>query len=88
MLYFGHTHREVPMPEFPSEEWLAEYVERINASPAYEAAATCEGDVAYVIEAEPGKDSRRTCGRGSISGTANAAAGRWFPPRKGRRPGS
>jgi putative sterol carrier protein len=42
------------MPEFPSPEWLAEYVERINASPAYrEAAATWEGDVAYVIEPEP-----------------------------------
>jgi putative sterol carrier protein len=44
------------MPEFPSPEWLAEYVERINASPAYrEAAATWEGDVAYVIEPEPDK---------------------------------
>lgn len=44
------------MPEFPSEEWLAEYVERINASDSYrEAAATWEGDVAYVIEAEPDK---------------------------------
>jgi putative sterol carrier protein len=42
------------MPEFPSEEWLDEYVEKINASPSYkEAAATWEGDVAYVIEAEP-----------------------------------
>ena len=44
------------MPEFPSEEWLAAYVERINASDSYrEAAATWEGDVAYVIEAEPDK---------------------------------
>jgi putative sterol carrier protein len=44
------------MPVFPSEEWLTEYVERINSSPAYkEAAATWEGDVAYVIEAEPDK---------------------------------
>ena len=44
------------MSEFPSEEWLAEYVDRINASPAYrEAAATWEGHVAYVIEAEPDK---------------------------------
>jgi putative sterol carrier protein len=44
------------MAEFPSEEWLKEYVERINGSPAYkEAAATWEGDVAYVIEAEPDK---------------------------------
>jgi putative sterol carrier protein len=44
------------MAQFPSEEWLKEYVERINGSPAYkEAAATWEGDVAYVIEAEPDK---------------------------------
>ena len=44
------------MPRFPSEEWLKEYVERINDSSAYrEAAATWEGDVAYVIEAEPDK---------------------------------
>jgi putative sterol carrier protein len=44
------------MPEFPSPEWLDEYVEKINASPSYrEAAATWEGDVAYVIEAEPDK---------------------------------
>ncbi|HZB03223.1 MAG TPA: SCP2 sterol-binding domain-containing protein [Actinomycetota bacterium] len=42
------------MPTFPSEEWLKEYLERINTSAAYrEAAATWEGDVAYVIEAEP-----------------------------------
>jgi putative sterol carrier protein len=44
------------MPVFPSEQWLTEYVDRINSSPAYkEAAATWEGDVAYVIEAEPDK---------------------------------
>jgi putative sterol carrier protein len=42
------------MPEFPSPEWLEVYVERINQSPEYkEAAATWEGDVAYVFEAEP-----------------------------------
>lgn len=44
------------MPVFPSEEWLAEYVERINASKEYkEAAATWEGDLAYVFEREPDK---------------------------------
>jgi putative sterol carrier protein len=42
------------MARFPSEEWLAEYVRQINASTSYrDAAATWEGDVAYVIEAEP-----------------------------------
>jgi putative sterol carrier protein len=44
------------VPAFPSEEWLEEYVSRINASDAYrEAAATWEGDVCYVIEAEPNR---------------------------------
>src|SRR6266516_2248525 len=42
------------MPEFPSKEWLDAYAERINASSDYrEAAATWEGDIAYVFEAEP-----------------------------------
>jgi putative sterol carrier protein len=44
------------MALFPSEEWLQEYVQRINASQSYrDAAETWEGDVAYVIEAEPDK---------------------------------
>jgi putative sterol carrier protein len=49
--------KEVPeVPEFPSKEWLDEYVVRINESPEYrEASATWEGDIAYVFEAEPDK---------------------------------
>lgn len=44
------------MPVFPSEEWLNQYVERINASKEYEeAAATWEGDLSYVFEREPDK---------------------------------
>lgn len=44
------------MAKFPSEEWLKDYVERINASKEYEeAAATWEGDLSYVFEAEPDK---------------------------------
>ncbi len=44
------------MAQFPSEAWLNEYVERINDSKDYEeAAATWEGDIAYVFEAEPDK---------------------------------
>lgn len=44
------------MPVFPSEEWLSEYVERINSSKEYEeAAATWEGDLSYVFEREPDK---------------------------------
>lgn len=42
------------MATFPSEEWLNEYAGLINDSPDYrEAAATWEGDVTYVFEAEP-----------------------------------
>ena len=45
------------MALFPSEAWLDLYVERINQSKEYqEAAATWEGDVAYVFEAEPDKN--------------------------------
>jgi putative sterol carrier protein len=44
------------VPEFPSKEWLDVYVDRINGSSEYrEAAATWEGDIAYVFEAEPDK---------------------------------
>jgi putative sterol carrier protein len=39
---------------FPSNEWVALYRDRINASIAYrEAAATWEGAVAFAFEAEP-----------------------------------
>jgi len=42
------------VPRFPSDEWFEEFGERINASVEYrEAAATWEGDVAFLIEAEP-----------------------------------
>ncbi|MGH2767800.1 MAG: SCP2 sterol-binding domain-containing protein [Acidimicrobiales bacterium] len=44
------------MPLFPSEEWLLTYVDRVNSSQAYEAAAaTWEGDVTFVFEAEGDK---------------------------------
>lgn len=44
------------MSVFPSSEWMDEYVELINSSKEYEeAAATWEGDLAYVFEAEPDK---------------------------------
>jgi putative sterol carrier protein len=42
------------MARFPSEEWFKAYVDRVNQSPEYrEAAAEWEGDVCYVLEAEP-----------------------------------
>ncbi|HEV8564369.1 MAG TPA: SCP2 sterol-binding domain-containing protein [Actinomycetota bacterium] len=44
------------MARFPTDPWFKELVERINASDEYrEAAATWEGDIAFVIEAEPDK---------------------------------
>jgi putative sterol carrier protein len=45
------------MALFPSDGWLELYRERINASTEYrEAAATWEGDIAFVFEAEPDRD--------------------------------
>ncbi len=44
------------MPDFPSEMWLTEFVEQVNSSAAYEeAAADWEGDISFVVEAEPDK---------------------------------
>lgn len=44
------------MPVFPSEEWLEEFVEKINTSAEYaDAAATWEGDLVFVYEKEPDK---------------------------------
>ena len=45
------------MPVFPSEEWLGEFVEKINGSAEYAAAAaTWEGDLVFVYEKEPDKN--------------------------------
>jgi putative sterol carrier protein len=42
------------MALFPSDEWLETYRQRINGSGEYrDAAATWEGDVAFLFEAEP-----------------------------------
>ena len=44
------------MHRFPTDPWFQDFIERINASADYrEAAATWEGDVAFLIEAEPDK---------------------------------
>ena len=45
------------MPVFPSEEWLGEFVEKVNGSADYAAAAaTWEGDLVFVYEKEPDKN--------------------------------
>ena len=42
------------MVGFPTEAWFQDLVTRINASDAYrEAAADWEGDIAFLVEAEP-----------------------------------
>jgi putative sterol carrier protein len=44
------------MALFPSEAWLKEYVDKINSSKEYEdAAATWEGDICFIFEAQPDK---------------------------------
>lgn len=44
------------MPKFPTEPWFQELIVQINASKEYqEAAATWEGDIAFLVEAEPDK---------------------------------
>jgi putative sterol carrier protein len=47
------------MAIFPSDEWVTTYRDRINASSEYrEAAATWEGAIAFVFEAEPDRGVR------------------------------
>jgi putative sterol carrier protein len=42
------------MPAFPTDPWFQDFIGRINASEDYRSAAeSWEGDVAFVIEAEP-----------------------------------
>ena len=48
------------MVRFPTDGWFKALVDRINASVEYrEAAATWEGDIAFVIEAEPDRNVPR-----------------------------
>jgi putative sterol carrier protein len=45
-----------PVARFASEAWFQAFIEQINGSDRYrEAAASWEGDIAFVIEAEPDK---------------------------------
>lgn len=44
------------MPTFPTDPWFQDLIAQINASENYrEAAATWEGDIAFLVEAEPDK---------------------------------
>ena len=45
-----------PCPAFPTDPWFQDLIDQINASQEYQdAAATWEGDVAFLVEAEPDK---------------------------------
>lgn len=42
------------MPLFPTDEWMKAYIHEVNASDEYrEAAADWEGDIAFLVLAEP-----------------------------------
>jgi putative sterol carrier protein len=55
MIESERDRREIgTVPEFPGDAWFQEYAARINASEDYrEAGSTWEGDVTYVLEADP-----------------------------------
>ena len=62
------------MFEFPTQEWFRALVDAINGSEAYrEAAADWEGDIAFVIEADPDEACPTTSGATSTCGTGRAA---------------
>jgi putative sterol carrier protein len=44
------------MPMFPTQEWFDDFVAEVNASVEYrDAAADWEGDIAFLVQAEPDK---------------------------------
>jgi len=45
------------MPEFPTQPWFDDFVAEVNGSAEYRvAAADWEGDIAFLVEAEPDKN--------------------------------
>jgi len=71
---------------FPSDEWVATYVERINASGEYrEAAAAWEGDVSFVFEAEPDKGIQRDQWAWLDLWHGECRSGRMVPPEEGEK---
>jgi putative sterol carrier protein len=77
------------MARFPTDPWFKELVLRINESAEYrEAAATWEGDIAFVVEAEPDKELPQDvwgyldlwhgeCRGGGVIGAEEGAAARY-----------
>ena len=78
------------MPLFPTDEWFQSYIEQINASEEYrQAAAEWEGDIAFLIEAEPDKNVPEdvyayldlwhgTCRRAAVITAEEAGAARYL----------
>jgi putative sterol carrier protein len=75
------------VPMFPTDPWFQDLIEQINASADYlEAAATWEGDIAFLVEAEPDRGIPRdvwglldlwhgTCrGGGVVDGSRGSAS--------------
>jgi putative sterol carrier protein len=77
------------MARFPTDPWFKEFARAINASDEYrEAAATWEGEIAFVIEAEPDKRMPEDvwgfldlwhgeCRSGGVVGPEDGAAARY-----------
>lgn len=74
------------MSVFPSDEWVAAFVEAINGSYEYrEAAAEWEGDVAFVFEAEPDKNHPEDVWGWLDLWHGECRAGRLVEPEEGER---
>ena len=70
------------MPEFPTQGWFDAFVEEVNASEEYrKAAADWEGDIAFLVEAEPDKNVPA-----DVWGTGRVAAAGSSPRRRARAP--
>lgn len=74
------------MSVFPSAEWIDTYVERIKDSSEYrEAAATWEGDVSFVFEAEPDKGLAEDAWAWLDLWHGDCRAGRMVSPEEGEK---
>ena len=74
------------MSVFPSDEWIATYVDRINGSSEYrEAASTWEGDISFVFEAEPDKGLAEDAWAWLDLWHGDCRAGGMVPPEEGEK---
>ena len=74
------------MALFPSEEWWVRFVDRINASELYRAAAVdWEGDISFVFDAEPDKGVPEDVWAWLDLWHGACRDGRFVDPEEGRR---